>query len=49
MFSLEKQRLRGDLIAVYKFLVKGSKGPGINLFLMVTRDREWSDTVSREI
>ena len=38
LFSLEK-RLRGDLIAAYSFLMRGSEGAGADLLLLVTSDR----------
>ena len=31
-FSLDKRRLRGDLIAAYSFLTRGSGGAGADLF-----------------
>ncbi|KAJ7409998.1 hypothetical protein WISP_111318 [Willisornis vidua] len=37
--SLEKRRLRGDLITVYDSFVRGRGGTGIDLFSLVTSGR----------
>ncbi|KAJ7427196.1 hypothetical protein WISP_08996 [Willisornis vidua] len=47
LFSLENMRLRGDLIAVYKFLTRGRGGADTHLFTLVTRNRTQGNVTKR--
>ena len=47
MFSLEKWRLRGDLIAAYGFFMRNSRGTGTDLLSLVNSNRTQGN--SREL
>lgn len=48
MFSLEK-RQRGDLIAVYNFLMTGSEEGGADLFSLMPGDRTRRNAASGKV
>jgi len=43
LFSLQKVRLRGDLITVYSFLMEGNGGGAADLLSLATSDRTRGD------
>ena len=45
LFCLEKRRLRGDLVAVYNFLARGSGRVGADLLSVITSDRTHKNSV----